>query len=63
MLKKFWPSLLFLAILILYIAWINYQINAIYRNPVGAVVEPLRGERAEPNAIDLGETNIAGGRP
>lgn len=63
MLRKFWPSFLFLAILLFYIAWINYQINIIYQAPDGASVESPVGELVEQQAIDLGETTIHGDQP
>jgi len=57
MLKKFWPSLLALALLLIYIAWLGAQINRLYDAPVA----PSPGEPVEPE-IDLGETSIPAGK-
>lgn len=54
MLKKFWPSLLALTLLLIYIAFIGAQINRAYDAPVEPTTSISNSE------IDLGETNIHG---
>lgn len=53
MLKKFWPSFLMLALLVIYLTCIWIQIEIIYRPaPAPEAVNTSREE------IDLGETQI-----